>query len=121
MNSSYSHFRNDYWEPLLEGQASILEELEASLFPELEKDNPGYFPTLARMPTGTGKTGVIAIASFFANQGSTLILTPWKNLCTQMKTDLEKDFWNRIQLRPADRKEFLFETNRPGFTVLKLP
>jgi superfamily II DNA or RNA helicase len=49
---------------------------------------------LIRMPTGTGKTGVIAVLSVALPPPSwTLILTPWKNLCDQMMGDLSERFW----------------------------
>ena len=46
------------------------------------------------MPTGTGKTGVIAILSIGVPETDwSLILTPWKNLCEQLVGDLETRFW----------------------------
>jgi superfamily II DNA or RNA helicase len=49
---------------------------------------------LVRMPTGTGKTGVIASLSVALPPPRwTIILTPWKNLCDQMIEDLGKKFW----------------------------
>jgi len=112
MNPSYSHFNTKYFDKLLEGQAHILTCLE-EFFQEIEADKPNYFPTLARMPTGTGKTGVIAVATYFGNhQGSTLILTPWRTLCEQMIKDLKIDFWEHLKLSPDDRKRFLFDPYR---------
>jgi superfamily II DNA or RNA helicase len=57
-------------------------------------------PCLIRMPTGTGKTGVIACLSRLSNQNSTLILTPWANLRDQMIVDLESNFWRTVGLVP---------------------
>src|SRR5688572_13008478 len=112
MNPSYSHFKTKYFSKLLEGQAHILTCLE-EFFLEIEADNRSYFPTLARMPTGTGKTGVIAVASYFGNhKGSTLILTPWKTLCDQMIADLNEEFWKHLQFSTEDRKQFLFAPYR---------
>jgi hypothetical protein len=109
----YSHFKKRYYPSLLEGQSLILKELEEKFFPVLQETNPPYFPTLARMPTGTGKSGVIAVATYFGNpNGSTLVLTPWKNLCDQLKTDLEGEFWDHLKLSAADRKKFLIPTER---------
>jgi superfamily II DNA or RNA helicase len=49
---------------------------------------------LVRMPTGTGKTGVVAALSVALPPPQwTLVLTPWKNLCRQMILDLESKFW----------------------------
>lgn len=57
-------------------------------------------PCLIRMPTGTGKTGVIACLSMLSNQNSTLILTPWANLREQLTTNLTSDFWNVTKIKP---------------------
>jgi superfamily II DNA or RNA helicase len=56
---------------------------------------------LIRMPTGTGKTGVIAALSVALPPPQwTLVLTPWKNLCRQMILDLESRFWRSRGWRP---------------------
>ena len=57
-------------------------------------------PCLIRMPTGTGKTGVIACLTRLSNQGSSLVLTPWANLRYQMVKDLEIGFWSKVKLIP---------------------
>lgn len=59
---------------------------------------------LIRMPTGTGKTGVIACLTRLSNQDSSLVLTPWAHLRTQMVVDLEKDFWDKVGVTPKDLK-----------------
>ncbi len=59
-------------------------------------------PCLIRMPTGTGKTGIIACLTGLANQGSSLVLTPWAHLRNQMVGDIEKGFWRKIGLTPKD-------------------
>lgn len=57
-------------------------------------------PCLIRMPTGTGKTGVIACISQLSAEGRTLVLTPWSNLRDQMVDALQSGFWKTIQLAP---------------------
>jgi len=57
-------------------------------------------PCLIRMPTGTGKTGVIACLARLSNQSTTLVLTPWANLRNQMIADLERGFWKKVGLTP---------------------
>lgn len=57
-------------------------------------------PFLIRMPTGTGKTGVIACLTRIANSGSSLVLAPWANLRLQMLRDLDRNFWNERQITP---------------------
>jgi superfamily II DNA or RNA helicase len=54
------------------------------------------------MPTGTGKTGVIAVLSIAVPEtGWSLILTPWKNLCDQLVEDLETRFWAARKWSPS--------------------
>ncbi len=48
---------------------------------------------LACMPTGTGKTGVIALSGLYFAKKDVLIVTPWDNLRTQMVDALEAKFW----------------------------
>ncbi|MEE5127474.1 DEAD/DEAH box helicase family protein [Pseudomonas alliivorans] len=55
-------------------------------------------PCLVRMPTGTGKTGVIACLSLLSASGRTLVLTPWANLRDQMIDALKEGFWKRLGL-----------------------
>jgi superfamily II DNA or RNA helicase len=49
-------------------------------------------PCLIRMPTGTGKTGVIACLTRVANRASSLVLTPWAHLRNQI--------WVKIGISP---------------------
>lgn len=67
-------------------------------------------PCVIRMPTGTGKTGVIACASLLSPSGRTLVLTPWSNLRDQMIGDLKQGFWSKIGAPPP-----------PGAVVGMLP
>jgi superfamily II DNA or RNA helicase len=60
-------------------------------------------PCLIRMPTGTGKTGVIACLTRLSNPGASLVLTPWAHLRDQMVADLVSAFWSKLQLRPPPR------------------
>jgi superfamily II DNA or RNA helicase len=59
---------------------------------------------LIRMPTGTGKTGVIACLTKLSNAESSLILTPWAHLRKQMLADLESDFWTKVGVTPRPTK-----------------
>jgi superfamily II DNA or RNA helicase len=53
------------------------------------------------MPTGTGKTGVIATAArCLPNIQNVLILTPWAALRKQLERDLNNRFWSRIGVDP---------------------
>lgn len=52
---------------------------------------------LIRMPTGTGKSGVIAVAAQrLVNDGDVLVLTPWDVLVEQLTDDVRARFWRRI-------------------------
>lgn len=59
---------------------------------------------LIRMPTGTGKTGIIACLTLLSNQDSSLVLTPWAHLRKQMVADLEEGFWKKVNLTPKNVK-----------------
>lgn len=61
-------------------------------------------PCLVRMPTGTGKTGVIACLTRLANTQTSLVLTPWANLRVQMIEALESGFWADVGLKPKGPK-----------------
>jgi hypothetical protein len=52
---------------------------------------------LVRMPTGTGKSGVIAVAAQeLVTSGDALLLAPWDVLVRQLAADVESDFWGQI-------------------------
>jgi superfamily II DNA or RNA helicase len=55
-------------------------------------------PCLVRMPTGTGKTGVIATVAMLCAQGRTLVLTPWTNLRYQVVGSLQKSMDSIVSL-----------------------
>lgn len=61
---------------------------------------PKLGPCLVRMPTGTGKTGVIAWLSMKSASGVTLVLVPWTNLREQMVESLRKGFWKSAAIAP---------------------
>jgi len=57
---------------------------------------------LITMPTGTGKTGVIAAITTCLPEvgGHRLVLTPWDALVKQMIGDLRHRFWERLGVMP---------------------
>jgi superfamily II DNA or RNA helicase len=56
---------------------------------------------LVRLPTGTGKTGIIAVLAIVDRPSNwTLVLTPWRNLCDQMIQDLDSRFWTSRKWNP---------------------
>jgi superfamily II DNA or RNA helicase len=49
------------------------------------------------MPTGTGKSGVIAVAAQeLVPSADVLLLTPWDVLVRQLAEDVKSDFWQQI-------------------------
>ncbi len=59
--------------------------------------NPTQMSALVHMPTGSGKSGVIAYLSMFVKEvGLTLILTPRKILREQISEDVKRRFYKRI-------------------------
>ena len=72
---------------------------------------------LITMPTGTGKTGVIAaITALPEVHGHRLVLTPWKALAAQLTSDLRGRFWER--LAPSARPTLLPVRRLPPSTHL---
>src|ERR1700733_8992575 len=63
--------------------------------------NQSDAPCLIRMPTGTGKTGIIAYLTRLAHAQSSLVLTPWANLREQMVKALEAGFWSELKIKPG--------------------
>src|SRR5689334_1996576 len=77
---------------------------------------------LIRMPTGTGKTGVIGCLSRLSNSGTTLVLTPWANLREQMIFDLTTGFWQRIGAAPKTLEiSSMFPSNAETLLKSKAP
>lgn len=61
----------------------------------------GGSAALIRMPTGTGKSGVIAAATqLLVASGDSLVLSPWDALVDQLGRDIAERFWNRISVEP---------------------
>lgn len=57
------------------------------------------------MPTGTGKSGVIAVAAQqLVHDGDVLVLTPWDVLVDQLTDDVRARFWLRIGAVPPASK-----------------
>jgi superfamily II DNA or RNA helicase len=48
---------------------------------------------LVRMPTGTGKTGVMATVGHFLSGHNVLVVVPWAQLRDQIQEELRADFW----------------------------
>lgn len=59
------------------------------------------------MPTGTGKTGVMATVSHFLSGHNVLVVVPWAQLRRQIQTELKIDFWKKVGRYPSPSKEVL--------------
>src|SRR4051794_10945705 len=55
---------------------------------------------LVRMPTGTGKSGVVAVAAHAFEDADVLVLAPWDALVEQLRSDIEERFWSRLPAEP---------------------
>jgi superfamily II DNA or RNA helicase len=61
--------------------------------------------SLITMPTGTGKSGVIAWAAAQLPElkGHRLVITPWIALTRQLKEDIEQRFWTRLAAKDTPK------------------
>jgi superfamily II DNA or RNA helicase len=75
---------------------------------------------LVRMPTGTGKTGIMAVlANYLAPGANVLIVVPSSYLTFQLSEAIQTDFWCRIEAQPVagPKRAFSF---RPNILTAKL-
>lgn len=73
------------------------------------------------MPTGTGKSGVIAVAAQqLVTTGDVLLLTPWDVLVEQLIDDVGSRFWGRIGVPVPSGKKLIriFPSNAAGELAL---
>lgn len=58
---------------------------------------------LVRMPTGTGKTGIMAVlAQCFPKVKNVLVVAPWLQLIEQLETEIKTRFWKVMQVPATD-------------------
>lgn len=63
---------------------------------------------LVNMPTGSGKSGVIAAASqFFRQSSAVLVIVPRITLREQLAADIQSRFWNHLECGPNEPSEEL--------------
>jgi len=70
---------------------------------------------LIRMPTGTGKTGIMGVVSQFLSRGSVLIVVPWAHLRNQICAEVGEEFWRKIGETSVNLKSVI------SFTPTRLP
>jgi len=77
--------------PLWENQVDAIEKCLAYL----KKPEQS---ALVQMPTGSGKTGVIAVlSSLSAHDGPVLVISPSRPLVDQLAGDIHKGFWKTMK------------------------
>lgn len=60
---------------------------------------------LVQLPTGTGKTGVMAVvAGCRKANDDVLIVGPWRQLVRQIRTELAQTFWAKLKASPKRRR-----------------
>src|SRR5581483_2371322 len=53
--------------------------------------------SMVRMPTGTGKTAVIAtLGQLLADKQRCLVVAPWENIVKQLRRELAERFWTKV-------------------------
>ena len=82
------------------------------------------------MPTGSGKTGVIAcLAQYLSTSGNIVVVAPWKQLVTQTLDEVGSAFWAKLKVPapgcgialgqpPAEAPVALLQAGRFEKTVL---
>src|SRR6266516_1540546 len=62
-------------------------------------DSPSLNQAIIRMPTGTGKTAIIAVlAQLAADYPNVLIVAPWEHLAAQLHREISSRFWQKSSL-----------------------
>ncbi|HDZ17453.1 hypothetical protein LCGC14_0496890 [marine sediment metagenome] len=86
---------NELWDLLWKPQKDAITQM--ILYIKNYHEKPTNMSALVQMPTGSGKSGVIAVLSTYVKEvGLTLVLTPRKILRNQISEDIKGRFYNRI-------------------------
>jgi superfamily II DNA or RNA helicase len=85
--------------PLWDHQHQALKAIQAYLKAYKARQTAGS--ALVRIPTGAGKTGIIAcVAQGFSQIGCTLIVVPWRHLTRQSAKEVAERFWEKLGSAP---------------------
>jgi len=98
--------------PLFENQTSALALAAAYLNSDVRLRAEGDVPeaALIKMPTGTGKSGVVAVLARCLPQiRKVLVLTPRAALAQQMRRDVAWRFWKRLGFEAGEK--FIFSAD----------
>lgn len=101
MNKQKTNIELSTFPTLRKCQSESLSEIQNWI--KKEKNNN----FLICMPTGTGKTGVIALCSTILCEKDVLIVTPWDSLRTQMVEDLNDKFWRNSKIEKPTNSEIM--------------
>lgn len=75
---------------------------------------------LVRMPTGSGKTGIIAcLAQYHSGGGNILVVAPWKQLVAQTVAEVGADFWRKLKVPAPGTRECVRLTPADAPVLLK--
>src|SRR5437773_2156900 len=104
----------DFWEPngktaLWEHQRQAIETVVAYLSadPHLPERPNLREAALLKLPTGTGKSGIVAVvARCLPNVNRTLVLTPREALVEQMSDDVRFRFWAHLGYAVQEESTF---------------
>lgn len=103
--------------PLWEHQRGAIETAAAYLIadPHLPERQSLREAALLKLPTGTGKSGIVAVLSRCLPQVKrTLILTPRQTLVAQMKDDVRFRFWKHLGYDVTDGTTFTADAATTG-------
>ena len=84
------------WQQVIEdkwwiNQRRALDRMDAYLAAKSDRQ------AMVRMPTGTGKTAVIAtLGQLLADKPRCLVVAPWENLVKQLRRELAERFWKKV-------------------------
>ena len=119
-----SHLQQfDFWsasgkrKPLWEHQRGAIETAAAYLIadPHLPERKTLREAALLKLPTGTGKSGIVAVLSRCLPQVTrTLVLTPRQTLVAQMKDDVRFRFWKHLRYDVTDGTTFTADAATAG-------
>lgn len=91
-----SHVGNRTWRQVIDvkwwvNQRAALDRMDAYLAAGSDRQ------AMVRMPTGTGKTAVIAtLAQLLADKQRCLVVAPWENLVRQLRSEFADRFWLKV-------------------------
>jgi Type III restriction enzyme, res subunit len=90
------HAGNRTWQQVIDdkwwiNQRGALARMDAYLAAKSDRQ------AMVRMPTGTGKTAVIAaLGQLLADKPRCLVVAPWENLVKQLRRELAQRFWAKV-------------------------